>query len=291
MAENNIKKTEIEYKLSFVMGKQVSLHNPDILNLTLEDLKKSYYKRAKELHPDRALHNGLSENLLTERFKRLADSYSFLLDYWQNRDFSSFISQNRNQYTSYKTPKESQTNKARPTKKNNYDNSNTRTYYHGQNTYNKTAKTSKPEQNKNNEIKRYYTGPMPQVEMRFAQYLYYSKKIDWNTFIHSLTWQWKQRPRMGELAVEKGFLKHQDVLTILRHSLPDELFGKAAIRLGFLSEKELFVLLGHQQLMNKPIGQYFIEECRISKIEIEKQLQQMKTFNAEVRMQKQKRKK
>lgn len=253
MAENNIKKTEIEYKLSFVMGKQVSLHNPDILNLTLENLKKSYYKRAKELHPDMALHNGLSENLLTERFKRLSESYNFLLEYWQNRDFSSFISQNKNQYTSYRTPK--------------------------------------PEQNKSNEVKRYYTGPMPQVEMRFAQYLYYSKKIDWNTFIHSLTWQWKQRPRMGELAVEKGFLKHQDVLIILRHSLPDELFGKAAIRLGFLSEKELFVLLGHQQLINKPIGQYFIVECRISKIEIEKQLHQMKTFNAEVRMQKQKRKK
>lgn len=236
------------------MGKRLSLHNPDVFNLTLQDLKKSYYKRAKELHPDTANQRGLPELLMAERFKRLSESYTFLLEYWQNRDFSSSIKQNT-------------------TKKK---------------TYTPSSPTAK--QNTQDNVKRYYTGPMPQVEMRFAQFLYYSKKIDWNTFIHSLTWQWKHRPRLGELAIQKGFLSHPDVLTVLRHSLPGELFGKAAVRLGFLSEKELFLLLGHQQLLKKPIGLFFTQECYFHQTEIEKQLLQMKLYNSEIRMKKNKKK-
>jgi hypothetical protein len=275
--ENKIQKSEIEYKLSFIMGKRLSLHNPDVLNLTVQDLKKNYYRRAKELHPDTASQSGISESLLTERFKRLSESYNFLLEYWQNRDFSSLLKED--QYKNQYRTKPSQKQRA---KKNTQA---TRDFQKGEER--KTAHRYRQQQGKNETPKRFYTGPMPKTEMRFAQFLYYSKKIDWNTFVQALSWQWKNRPRLGEIAVEKGYLKHAEIITILRHSFPGELFGKAAIRLGFLSERELFLLLGHQQLLNKPIGLFFIEQCSFPQSEIEKQLAQMKKFNTEVKYEKQ----
>ena len=278
MIENKIQKSEIEYKLSFIMGKRLSLHNPDVLNLTVQDLKKNYYRRAKELHPDTASQSGISESLLTERFKRLSESYNFLLEYWQNRDFSSLLKED--QYKNQYRTKPSQKQRA---KKNTQA---TRDFQKGEER--KTAHRYRQQQGKNEAPKRFYTGPMPKTEMRFAQFLYYSKKIDWNTFVQALSWQWKNRPRLGEIAVEKGYLKHADIITILRHSFPGELFGKVAIRLGFLSERELFLLLGHQKLLNKPIGLFFIEQCSFPQSEIEKQLAQMKTFNTAIKHEKQK---
>jgi len=259
------------------MGKRLSLHNPDVLNLTVQDLKKNYYRRAKELHPDTASQSGISESLLTERFKRLSESYNFLLEYWQNRDFSSLLKED--QYKNQYRTKPSQKQRA---KKNTQS-----TKGFQQQEERKTTYRYRQQQGKNEAPKRFYTGPMPKTEMRFAQFLYYSKKIDWNTFVQALSWQWKNRPRLGEIAVEKGYLKHADIITILRHSFPGELFGKAAIRLGFLSERELFLLLGHQQLLNKPIGLFFIEQCSFPQSEIEKQLAQMKKFNTEVKYEKQ----
>ncbi len=259
------------------MGKRLSLHNPDVLNLTVQDLKKNYYKRAKELHPDTASQNGISESLLTERFKRLSESYNFLLDYWQNRDFSSLLKED--QYKNQYRTKPRQKQRAKKTTQA------TRDFQKGEER--KTAYQYQQERQKNESPKRFYTGPMPKTEMRFAQFLYYSKKIDWNTFVQALSWQWKNRPRLGEIAAKKGCLEQSDIITILRHSFPGELFGKAAIRLGFLSERELFLLLGHQKLLNKPIGLFFIEQCSFPQSEIEKQLAQMKKFNTEVKYEKQ----
>jgi curved DNA-binding protein CbpA len=275
--ENKIQKSEIEYKLSFIMGKRLNLHNPDVLNLTIQDLKRNYYKRAKELHPDTASQSGISESLLTERFKRLSESYNFLLEYWQNRDFSSLLKEDqyKNQYRTKPSQKQRAKKNTQSTKGFQRQEERKTTYRYRQ------------QQGKNETPKRFYTGPMPKTEMRFAQFLYYSKKIDWNTFVQALSWQWKNRPRLGEIAVEKGYLKHAEIITILRHSFPGELFGKAAIRLGFLSERELFLLLGHQQLLNKPIGLFFIEQCSFPQSEIEKQLAQMKKFNTEVKYEKQ----
>ena len=259
------------------MGKRLSLHNPDVLNLTVQDLKKNYYRRAKELHPDTASQSGISESLLTERFKRLSESYNFLLEYWQNRDFSSLLKEDqyKNQYRTKPSQKQRAKKNTQSTKGFQRQEERKTTYRYRQ------------QQGKNETPKRFYTGPMPKTEMRFAQFLYYSKKIDWNTFVQALSWQWKNRPRLGEIAVEKGYLKHADIITILRHSFPGELFGKAAIRLGFLSERELFLLLGHQKLLNKPIGLFFIEQCSFPQSEIEKQLAQMKKFNTEVKYEKQ----
>ena len=85
---------------------------------------------------------------------------------------------------------------------------------------------------------------MPKTEMRFAQFLYYSKKIDWNTFVQALSWQWKNRPRLGEIAVEKGYLKHADIITILRHSFPVNSLEKQLFVSAFYLKENCFYCLG-----------------------------------------------
>ncbi len=252
----SVEKFELEKKLSLVFGKPVNLQNPEILRLTPNELKRIYYKRAKELHPDTAALNGKDPLFLTIKFKSLSESYAYILEFWEKRDFSSVI---RNT-TSYKKPVPTQ-------------------YY-------TQTQPQKKQDNKNAAEKRYYNGPMPFFQLRFAQFMYYTKKADWNTFIKSLSWQWKVRPRLGELAVKQGLLQNEDILTILKNKMPDELFGKAAIRLGFLQQRDLSILLGRQHLINKPIGQFFVEQGCIKHHEIEDCISQMRKFNLTIRSKK-----
>jgi hypothetical protein len=68
--------------------------------------------------------------------------------------------------------------------------------------------------------------------------------------------------------------------------MPDELFGKAALRLGFLQQKDLSILLGRQHLMNKPIGQFFVEQGCIAHHEIDHYISQMRKYNLHIRTRK-----
>lgn len=265
-------KFELEKNLSLVLGKPVNLHNPEVLKLTPDELKKIYHKRAKELHPDNAARTGKDPVYLTTKFKSLSESYSYVLDFWKERNFSSVI---RNSaaaqapvYTRNRTH-----NHESPAGKS-------------QNTKQQKVHTRQQDPKENAFEKRFYNGPMPCFQLRFAQFMYYSKKADWHTFIKSLSWQWKVRPRLGELAVKQGLLQNEDVLIILKNKMPDELFGKAALRLGFLQQKDLSILLGRQHLMNKPIGQFFVEQGCIAHHEIDHYISQMRKYNLHIRTRK-----
>lgn len=262
-------KIELEKNLSLVLGKPVNLYNPEVLTLTPDELKKIYHKRAKELHPDNAARTGSDPALLTIRFKSLSQSYSYILDFWKERNFSSVI---RNYRSSQSTVQSNKEYSVKPEYQRKYGS-----------TQQQNARHKTRVQKEDRFSKRFYNGPMPCFQLRFAQFMYYSKKADWNTFIKSLSWQWKVRPRLGELAIKQGLLCNEDVLAILKNKMPDELFGKAALRLGFLQHKDLSILLGRQHLMNKPIGQFFIEQGCIGHHEIDECIAQMRRYNLHIR--------
>ena len=48
--------------------------------LDASELKRAYYRRAKELHPDRAAGLGLDAAVLTERFRELQNSWETLAE-------------------------------------------------------------------------------------------------------------------------------------------------------------------------------------------------------------------
>jgi hypothetical protein len=104
---------------------------------------------------------------------------------------------------------------------------------------------------------------LPQRRLRFAEYLYYSGRVRWSELVEAIAWQRAQRPPIGRIAVQLGYLAHDDVGVILErrrlagaNATP---FGEWAIRLGYLTPFQVLAMLGQQLRAQRPIGQYFVD--------------------------------
>ena len=114
---------------------------------------------------------------------------------------------------------------------------------------------------------------LPRRRLRFAEYLYYSGRVRWSELVEAIAWQRGQRPPIGRIAVELGFLAHDDVGVILErrrlagaNGIP---FGEWAIRLGYLTPFQVLAILGQQLRSQRPIGQYFVERGILGPDEVE----------------------
>ncbi len=113
---------------------------------------------------------------------------------------------------------------------------------------------------------------MPQGQLRFAEFLYYSGRISWQALVESIAWQRRQRPSIGRIAVGWGHLTEDDVREVLEsrrrdgaHGIP---FGEHALRRGMLTPFQLLALLGRQRRMQRRIGEFFVERGDIGPGEI-----------------------
>ncbi len=126
---------------------------------------------------------------------------------------------------------------------------------------------------------RYYRGAVPRSELRLAQFLYYHRVIDWKTMIDAVTWQYRVRPKVGEIGRAYRFLDFESVTTVLRASPRGELFGDTALKLGLLDRRQLYVVLGKQHQFDYPIGRYFTEYEILTRDEIEHFVHQNRRHN------------
>jgi hypothetical protein len=114
---------------------------------------------------------------------------------------------------------------------------------------------------------------LPRRKLRLAEFLYYSGRVGWRDFVSAIAWQRAQRPAVGRIAMDFGFLDHEDVLEILdrrrRHDPQRLPFGEVAIREGFLTPFQLLALLGQQLRLQRPIGQYFVERGLVTEPELD----------------------
>lgn len=122
---------------------------------------------------------------------------------------------------------------------------------------------------------RYSVHPdaMPRRKLRFAEFLYYSGRVPWTAFVESLAWQRKQRPPVGRIAVEWGFLDPEDVSRIMEErrvrGAQQVPFGEFAVRMGYLTSFQLLAVLGRQLRMQRRIGDFFVERGYIEASEID----------------------
>jgi len=114
---------------------------------------------------------------------------------------------------------------------------------------------------------------LPRRRLRFAEYLYYSGRVRWTELVAAIAWQRAQRPPIGKIAVEFGFLASDDVGVILErrreaaaNAVP---FGEWAVRLGYLTSFQLLAALGQQLRMQRPIGEFFVERGLVEPDEID----------------------
>jgi hypothetical protein len=113
---------------------------------------------------------------------------------------------------------------------------------------------------------------LPRRRLRFAEYLYYSGRVGWNELVEAIAWQRAQRPPIGRIAVEFGYLAAEDVAAILerrRRASAAMPFGEWAVREGFLSSFQLLAVLGQQLRLQRPIGQFFVERGLLEEDEID----------------------
>lgn len=114
---------------------------------------------------------------------------------------------------------------------------------------------------------------LPRRRLRFAEFLYYSGRVDWSELVEAIAWQRAQRPPVGRIAVEFGFLAQEDVAAILerrRNAASSAVpFGEWAVREGFLTQFQLLAVLGQQLRQQRPIGQFFVERGLLEPEDVE----------------------
>jgi len=114
---------------------------------------------------------------------------------------------------------------------------------------------------------------LPKRRLRFAEFLYYSGRVRWTELVEAIAWQRAQRPALGRIAVEFGFLHPDDVAVILERrreaAANGTPFGEWAVRLGYLTPFQLLAALGQQLRLQRPIGQFFVERDILEAEEID----------------------
>ena len=110
----------------------------------------------------------------------------------------------------------------------------------------------------------YYEGSIPKRKLLLGQFLYYSGRISWKTLINAISWQKRQRPLIGQIALSWGMLSSFDIKRILAYRAMEgnyqEKFCTYAWSKGYINLFERLALLGKQRSLQRPIGEYFTEE-------------------------------
>ncbi len=227
-----------------LFGPQVDTSVDFFKYLQPSGLKAAYLKKALETHPDRAKTLGKNEILLNELFKEVSLAYERL----------SLIIRDGERVFLKDKPNVPQKKRKTPSK---------RRTYRGFSDY-------------------FYTSSIPKQELLIGRFLYYSGLISWRTLIKAIAWQWKQRPLIGQIALEWGMLSVHDIQMILKGRNFKERFGEFAVRKGYLSTFKLLALLGKQRGYHCPIGEYFVNQSIFLSREMDKMVEQQQIHNRSV---------
>ena len=100
---------------------------------------------------------------------------------------------------------------------------------------------------------------MPGRKLLIGQYLYYSGYISWNTLIQIIVRQRRDRPPIGQIAVNWGLIDSAQRRYILTHRKFSEKFGDYAVRHGYFTQRNLLALLYKQKKLQRPIGHYLVK--------------------------------
>lgn len=248
----------VERHLRVVIGRAVMLDRLDPSLLDAAELKRAYYRRAKELHPDRAAGLGLDAEVLTERFRELQNSWETLAELQAAGRLGAML----------RTARQGQSSSPDRGAFSGW----------GPKSPSSAAPGETPRSNPGNRAPR-----IPSIRLRLAEWLYYCGTITFETLVDALVWQYAERPRVGSIAVSLDLMDEGSVAAVMSLRRRGEPFCDAAVRLGYLEPYGRSVILGRQRLMNRPIGSYFVEEGFLSPQGLEESLRNLWAHNLRVR--------
>lgn len=215
-----------------LFGEEIFISKDFLWYLQPAGLKAAYRQKVKEAHPDRFNHlDPLNHQQKTAFFQEINQAYDLLRAFFQERGAKE--------------------NRPRP---------------FAQPTVRKKSPRPAPTSTATHAAFR----RVPERTLEFGQYLYNRGLVSYQQLIEALVWQRKQRPSIGELAVNFGWLKSEDTDRVTRtRGTVHNRFGERAIHLGLLSSGQVQVLLRHQRTLHQKLGEYFIEHGILSADEIE----------------------
>jgi len=190
--------------------------------------RSAYRRKAKETHPDFFYtedHRVQQEK--TALFRNILDAYDIINLFFKEREEGLWTA-------SFDTA-------PRSNRKETYQ-----------------AWSSRPRSARQQSGNDYYRGPVPLRVLEFGRYLYYTGNISYRALIEALTWQRKQRPIIGTVALRWGWLAKPSIEQIITADSAPSRFGEKAVRLGLLSDFQVRTLLYYQRSQQERLGKYFI---------------------------------
>lgn len=226
---------------------------PSFFRLGLVDIKKEYRKKAMLFHPDRSELLGESRTLLEEKFKQINHAYGILKAEFKDKYFILRL--------------KSVVRPAAPRKQTPKPESS-------------TAKSGREAPAQKGPVKEFFfKGALPKRSLRLGEYLFCRRVISWETLIKAIAWQYRYRPRLGEIALDLNYLNHRDIREILKKKNTNEPFGQAAVRLGYISDYHRYVLLGRQRRYGVPLGKFFLDLKILTETELDRYVQENRRHN------------
>lgn len=141
------------------------------------------------------------------------------------------------------------------------------------------ASESAPSAGAPREDGHYYSGVLPPRQMPLGRYLYCRRIIPYHVLLDSLTWQRRQRPKIGHLAREWGWLDEQQVSKVLVAGARLGRFGERAYQLGLLSEAQVRQLLLQQRSSQQRIGEYYVASGYLTRRQLAALVAEMRRHN------------
>lgn len=261
------------YKLLFSQDHNINIDL--IKSLNMKKIKSAYRSKALETHPDRAKLLGVNEKVLAIKFNEISCAYKDLYEFISRSTIQPVVSvKSRPAYR----PCYSADN-------NNKNRSESQFRYTGKtekSSYNEGKKRSSHKHSEKGESKGYKwnkkQGITKNFRLLFGQYLFFSGYITFSALLDAIFWQRKQRDLYGKIALKWGIIKKSDILIILKGRKPMEKFGDCALRLGYINQFQHNAILFKQTKMQKQLGEYFIKKGIISRIELQRILQEYKKY-------------
>jgi hypothetical protein len=274
-----ISEEELYRSCRIIFGKDLKVTREFLEYLQLSGIKKAYRRKALEFHPDRGFCQSLGlQQMMSDQFIDVHQAYEKLVTYLEARnkgagfgisspvsslreDGDDIISRHRNNTFGPNGLHRKQANGFK------HKNNNVR-----QQNFSSDAPPLDP--------KSLYRGPLPNCQLLFGRYLYYSGLINLQTIGQALVWQRSQRPCFGEIGRRIGWMNEEDTLKVLSHRKDRQLFGELAMRLGILTREQLQVILLHQKKLHKRIGQYFVTKNYWDNVMLEEYISSHRNHNS-----------
>lgn len=238
-----------------LFGEGVRLDGDFLHYLQPSGAKAAYRRRAKEVHPD-LLDRGSPEakRRRSDLFRELVEAHDLVSEFFRQRESGQWQkSAVRHNPSAYRPTRSASPPRPSPT----------------------------PRKAENGP--RFYQGPIPRTVLTIGRYCYFRGVIPYATLIEALSWQRRQRPAIGEIAMRWGWLNEDKArrISLTRGVLGR--FGEKAVQLGFLGPQQVQSLLLYQRSRQQRIGSYFIERGFVNAAEMERLVLDLQVHNATAR--------